>query len=168
VKLTNLYYRLRWLNVPGALLIALLQRTPVLRVATTAEELITASSLGQVLRSATAVVAALGAVHSLAGATHFVVSKLRSVAPSHGDLRRWICRHRRRERTGLVSHHELAAGSDRPGMNGSGLLNGLNGVVTGTPTTAGTFTTQFSRLNFPARRAIRLARRRSRSRFPRA
>ena len=33
MKLAFLYHRLRWLNVPGALLVALLQRTPLLRVA---------------------------------------------------------------------------------------------------------------------------------------
>src|SRR5262249_22998541 len=66
--------RLRWLNVPGALLIAFLQRTPVVRVAAVAEELVASSPLGQVLRSAVVSAAALGAVHSLAGATHFVVS----------------------------------------------------------------------------------------------
>ena len=38
--------RLHWLNLPGALLIALLQRTPVLRVASTAGEITRASPVG--------------------------------------------------------------------------------------------------------------------------
>lgn len=66
--------RLHWLNLPGALLIALLQRTPVLRVASTAGEISRASPVGAVLRAAVATAASLGALHSLAGATTLSVS----------------------------------------------------------------------------------------------
>jgi hypothetical protein len=57
--------RLHWLNLPGAFLIALLQRTPVLRVASTAGEITRASPVGAVLRAAVATAASLGALHSL-------------------------------------------------------------------------------------------------------
>jgi hypothetical protein len=66
--------RLHWINLPGALLLTLLQRTPVLRVAAPAGELVHPSPVGQVLRSAFAAVAALGALHTLAGATALSVS----------------------------------------------------------------------------------------------
>jgi hypothetical protein len=66
--------RLHWLNLPGALLLTLLQRTPVLRVAAPAGELVHASPVGHVLRSALAAVASLGALHTLAGATTLSVS----------------------------------------------------------------------------------------------
>src|SRR3954464_10211798 len=75
MHLPNFFYRrLRWLNVPGAMLVALLQRTPVLRVAATAEEMVVASPVGTVLRSAVTAIASLGAVHALAGATQFVTN----------------------------------------------------------------------------------------------
>ena len=66
--------RLHWLNLPGAFLIALLQRTPVLRVASTAGEITRASPVGAMLRAAVATAASLGALHSLAGATTLSVS----------------------------------------------------------------------------------------------
>jgi len=64
--------RLQWLNLPGAVLLALLQRTPALRVATNVGEILHASPVGFVLRSAVAVTASLGSLHSLAGATQYV------------------------------------------------------------------------------------------------
>ena len=61
--------RLRGLNVPTVSLLALVQRTPVVRVAIATEEFVLASPIGVVLKSVVATVASLGAVHSLAGAT---------------------------------------------------------------------------------------------------
>ena len=77
--------RLHWINLPGALLLTLLQRTPVLRVATTAGELIHASPVGHVLRSSLAAVASLGTLHTLAGATTLSVSS-GSIAGVTGPL----------------------------------------------------------------------------------
>ena len=68
-NLSVLHRYLPWLNLPGAVLIALLQRTPVLQVAATSEEFVLESPVGSLLRSAVATVASLGALHSLAGAT---------------------------------------------------------------------------------------------------
>jgi len=61
--------RQRWLGLPTVSLLALLQRTPALRVATAAGEFALESPAGSVLRSAVATAASLGALHSLAGAT---------------------------------------------------------------------------------------------------
>ena len=58
-----------WINLSTATLVALLQRTPVLRVAAAADELVAASPVGSLLKSAAAVVASLGAIDSMAGAT---------------------------------------------------------------------------------------------------
>src|SRR5581483_3689504 len=64
-------HRFRWLHVPMGLLVALLQRTPAVRVALAAEEAITASPASTLLRSAVTALASLGAVQALAGATQW-------------------------------------------------------------------------------------------------
>jgi len=66
IRSLNTWLRLK---VPIAMLIALFQRTPVIRVAEMADEAITASPVGAVMKSLLAAAASLGAVHSLAGAT---------------------------------------------------------------------------------------------------
>jgi hypothetical protein len=63
------------LRLPTAFILLLLQRTPVLRVATAASDIVASSPVGTLVRSALATVAALGAMHSLAGATVLVASQ---------------------------------------------------------------------------------------------
>jgi hypothetical protein len=58
-----------WINLSTATLVALLQRTPALRVAAASDELIASRPIGALLKSAAAMVAALGAIDSMAGAT---------------------------------------------------------------------------------------------------
>ncbi len=58
-----------WINLSTATLVALLQRTPVLRVAAAADEFVAASPIGNLLKSAAAVIASMGAIDSMAGAT---------------------------------------------------------------------------------------------------
>lgn len=74
-SLAQLHVRLARIKfqLPVAVLIALLQRSPVVRVLAVAEELVTSSPLGVVLKSAIAAAASLGAVHSLAGATVYAL-----------------------------------------------------------------------------------------------
>jgi hypothetical protein len=75
VKLSiHLLYRLRWLHLPAALLITLLQRTPVLKVAAGLGDHAVRSPVGQLLKSAVTL-AALGALHARAGATTFTVNQ---------------------------------------------------------------------------------------------
>jgi Immunoglobulin domain len=62
------------MNVSTATLVALLQRTPVLRVIAAADEFVSTSPIGTVLKSAVAVIASLGAVDSMAGATVLATS----------------------------------------------------------------------------------------------
>ena len=66
--LTLTYYRLRWLHVPAALLMFLLQRTPILRTAVTADFALT-SGASQILKGVLLGSSALGAVQTVAGAT---------------------------------------------------------------------------------------------------
>jgi hypothetical protein len=135
-------HRLRWLNLPGAMLVALLQRTPVLRVAATAEELVAISPIGTVLRAAATTLASLGAVHALVGATQFIASR----NPVTGTVGSAI------SPDGFtVTGAQTPAGSFRivsgalppgltiPGMNTSNILNASSGTITGTPTTSGNF-----------------------------
>jgi len=75
--------RLHWLNLPGALLIALLQRTPIIRVAATAGDYVLSSTAGNVLKAAATTLGALGAVHSMAGATTLSAS---TASPASGTV----------------------------------------------------------------------------------
>src|SRR3954469_15231509 len=146
---TFIYRRLRWINLPGALLVALLQRTPVLRIAATAEEMVASSPVGSVLRSAITAVASLGAVHALAGATQFVTNH----NPVSGTVGTPIS-----ATTFTVTGAQTLAGSYRvtglpPGLsvvgaNASGVVNGTSGTITGTPTAAGSFTTNVVAFEF--------------------
>ena len=62
------------LNLPAAGLLLLLQRTPVVRIAVGTTEFSAPSRIVALLKSAVAALGSLGAVHSLAGATRFVLS----------------------------------------------------------------------------------------------
>ncbi|HEX2854224.1 MAG TPA: immunoglobulin domain-containing protein [Opitutaceae bacterium] len=134
--------RLLWLNLPGAVLIALLQRTPALRLVASAGQTIVASPVGTLLKSAAAAVASLGAVHSLAGATELSTTHPSPLNVTAGtpiptvvfDVIGTI---------GLANSWQIQ-GDIPPGLNFSGrtspgVLNISNPTFTGTPTTAGTF-----------------------------
>ena len=141
--LTRFHRHLPWFNLPAVALVALLQRTPVLRVAAVAESVIGASSAGQVLRSVFTAAASLGAMHSLAGATTLITNSPSPLAarvgvaivgvgfgvngPGVGQPGSWV-----------------VGGSIPPGLNFSGLtapgtVNISSLVLTGTPTASGTY-----------------------------
>lgn len=69
---TLAYIRLRWLHLPAALLMVLLQRVPMLRAVVTTE-FVVSSGVGSVLKGVLAGSAALGAVQTVAGATELDV-----------------------------------------------------------------------------------------------
>jgi hypothetical protein len=81
--IATLQRRFGWINLSTATLVALLQRTPVLRLVASADEFLSSSPAGTLLKSAAAAVAALGAVDSMAGAT--LLADNLNGAPS-GDL----------------------------------------------------------------------------------
>jgi hypothetical protein len=66
--------RLARIHAPLVALLALLERTPAVRVAAAAENLFAESPAGALIRSAAAALAALGAVDSMAGATILATS----------------------------------------------------------------------------------------------
>jgi hypothetical protein len=75
MKISALVHRrLHWINLPGAVLMLLLQRMPVVNVVAVADDMVASSPVGAVLKAVVAAVAALGAVNSMAGATPLTVS----------------------------------------------------------------------------------------------
>jgi hypothetical protein len=129
------------LTLPAAWLLVLLERSPALRVASTVAEHAAPSRIVSLLKAAFASAASLGAVQSLAGATQFVVSTNNVLATVGTPITPIAF---------TVTGAAIPAGSFRitglpPGLtvtnaNSSGILNASSGVITGTPTTAGTFT----------------------------
>ncbi len=117
----------------------LLQRAPALRVA--AAEFAAPSRIVALLKAAAATLGSLGAVHALAGATQFVVSS-RNVLATVGTAITPVAF--------TVTGAAIPAGSFQvngslpPGLvvvgaNANGVLNGTNGIISGTPTTAGVY-----------------------------
>ncbi len=85
--LANLTSTRAWLRIqlPAAMLITLLQRTPVVRLIQAADEIVTASPIGTLLRSTLAAAASLGTLHSLAGATTLLASNASPVTITAGS-----------------------------------------------------------------------------------
>lgn len=146
--------RFRRLSVPGAFLIALLQRTPVVRVAEVAESIVIDSPIGNVLRSALTAVASLGAIHSLAGATQW------SLNPNTTSISGTVGTPIQSFAFTVIGAPSSPPGSFRivnlpPGLivsptpNSSGVINAASGGISGTPTTAGTFQVQITAYEFP-------------------
>ena len=131
---------LPWINLPVAALLALLQRTPLLRVVSTAESLAHASPVGHVLRSAFTAVASLGAVHSLAGATQWVVSS-NSVSGTVGAAVPVVAFSVSGSPASPGSYRvtNLPPGVTITGVAANGIFNGSAGTLSGTPTASGTF-----------------------------
>ncbi len=138
-----LHRQLRWLNLPGAVLFALLQRTPAVRLAATAAEYIAASPIGVVLRNAAVTAASLGAIHSMAGATTLVTNSHNSpfsatvgtavptvvfgVQGTQGPPGSWKI------------GGSIPAGLSFSGRTTAGTVNTSALTLTGTPTTAGNY-----------------------------
>ena len=136
----HLHRKLPWINLPGAILMMVLQRTPAVSVAVRAGEVIIASPVGTVLKAAVAAVAALGAVNTMVGATPLVpstgsatgitvaagssVSVIFTINGTQTPIKSWS-----------------VSGSIPPGSNFSGLTGGGGFVDAGTLHLAGTPTT---------------------------
>ncbi len=146
MKLSSSLQRwLHWFNVPTGLLIALLQRTPVLRVAAAVEEMVAASPAGAVLKSAALAAASLGAVDSLAGATTAqLVTSSGSASGISVTTGTAVVVALSLTGTETATQSWSVTGSFPPGMNYSGLtssgtINTTNLLLSGTPTTAGAY-----------------------------
>ena len=138
------------LKLAAGVLVVLLQRTPVLRIAADVEELAIASPAGALLRSAVAAASVLGAAHTVTGAT--------PLAPSSGTasgitlaLHSSVLVAYTVSGTASPQLSWTVGGSIPPGLNFSGLTspgvvntqselnpNGLL-VLGGSPTAAGTY-----------------------------
>ncbi|MDP3070224.1 MAG: immunoglobulin domain-containing protein [Opitutaceae bacterium] len=142
----------RRLSLPVAGVLILLQRTPLLRLAAGGGEFSAPSQIVSLLRSAVATTASLGAVHSLAGATRFVVSAPTVLGTVGVPITPVVF---------TVTGASIPPGSFRingtlppgvivPNALPNGILNFSTGTITGTPTASGTFTVSllaYERLN---------------------
>ena len=135
------------MNLPGTLLIALLQRTPAVRVVATAADTVLSSPATSVLKAAVSTLGALGAMHSMAGATALSPSQ-----PSPASVTAGVPTTLVFTVTGSPAAPQsfTFAGSVPPGMtfralgsSGAGTVSGPINTSTvqlsGTPTTAGTY-----------------------------
>src|SRR5258708_22169895 len=151
--------RLPWINLPGALLFALLQRMPAVPVALLAEEGALAAPLSAVVRSAFAAVASLGALHSLAGATQVVATQgttlTNSVNTTVGTPITPVVFVTTGSPTIALSYiiTGVPPGLTVPGLNtATNILNITNpqgvGSITGTPTVAGSYSVSIQAWEF--------------------
>jgi len=130
------------LNAPIALLILLLQRTPVLQTLVRADVRIPVFA-GSLLRSAFVVAASGSAVHTLTGATQFTSNPASPTTATVGTPFALVF-----AVTGAPSAPKsykitgvMPPGLTVPGMNSSGILNASSGSISGTPTQSGSYTT---------------------------
>jgi hypothetical protein len=145
-SLSRAFHCLLQANLPIALMIALLQRMPIVRIATAGEEIAVSPLAGSVLRSAFAAATAIGALDTLAGATTIVanpssplsatvgkaIGGVAFTAPGTQDVSSWQ----------VVGGSSIPPGLSVSGLTGPGTVNVETeaATLTGTPTTAGTYT----------------------------
>ncbi len=137
----EVHRRLPWLNVAAGILLVLLQRTPALRTLLQVKDYALTSRAGEVLR-AVFTAATLGAMQSRAGATTFRPSSPSPVSGTVGQPLQYGFTY-----TGTPSVPAVwqVSGTLPPGLSYSpapiaGSIRSASPVISGTPTTAGTFT----------------------------
>ena len=128
----------------GLLLITLLQRTPVLRLFVSAESAWVGGTFGQLLRSSAVVAAVAGTVDTLAGATAFSASP---TSPASATVSvAFSAAFAVTGAPGPTKSYTIA--NLAPGLTVTGatlsagilLINASTGTISGTPTTAGSYT----------------------------
>jgi hypothetical protein len=145
---SSLQRRLHWFNLPTALLLTFLQRTPVVRIATAVEEMVVSSPVSTVLKSVATAVASLGALHSLAGATTLIPSS-GSASGTSVAVGTAVTIVYGVNGTQTAPMSWTIGGSVPPGLNFSGLtgpgtVDTGNLQLSGTPTTAGVYSVQIT------------------------
>jgi len=149
-----IHRRLPWLNAPITLLVMLLQKTPVLKLVSLTDEMVPTLSPTSILQTTVVAAASLGAVHTLVGASGIVTT------PSSLTATTGIAANAVFTVTGTIADPSSwqLIGNVPPGMNFSGLTSsGIVNVVTangaavlsGTPTTPGTYTFQMIAYWYP-------------------
>jgi len=141
------FYRLRWLQCPTAALAALLQRSPVLRVATYLGDALSGTGAGSsaataLVRSASAF-AALGVIDTMAGATTLIASTASPLAATTGvgisPVVAFGVNGTEGPPESWTLKSSLPAGVTFGGLTGPGTVDTANPILQGTPTTAGTY-----------------------------
>ena len=139
--LTLAYFRLRWLHVPAALLMFLLQRTPLIRTVVTTEFVLTASA-SSVLKGVLLGSASLGAVQTMAGATALTAGDEGNPASATVGAS-FIGGFAVTGAPAVAASYEIT-GDLPPGLTVTGIagdtVNNNAVSITGTPTEAGEFT----------------------------
>lgn len=140
-SLTLAYFRLRWLHVPAALLMFLLQRTPLIRTVITTEFVLSASA-SSVLKGVLLGSASLGAVQSVAGATELTAGDGGNPAQATVGAS-FIGGFAVTGAPAVAASYEVA-GDLPPGLTVTGIagdtVNDSAVSITGTPTASGEFT----------------------------
>jgi hypothetical protein len=137
----HIHRRLAWLQLPGALLGALLQRTPALWCRGGGELVGMRGATTALVRTAACATAALAPVHALAGATQFVQSQpnpVRGVVGQPLTVAFSITAAPSPPNRFIVNGPLPPGLGTIPAMNGNRIPSGTP-AITGTPTEAGTF-----------------------------
>jgi sugar lactone lactonase YvrE len=139
----SLFWKFRRLQLPVLALMALLQRTPIVRWVMCAESVVTPGAQGQVLRCTALLAAAVGAVDTLAGATTFSATPASPASATTGTaFTAAFAVTGAPSTTKSYTITNLPPGLNIAGATASGsslLLNASNGTISGTPTTAGNY-----------------------------
>jgi hypothetical protein len=142
------FRRFAWINLPATLLVTLLQRTPAVRLFVAASDYVLTSPVGQLLRGA-ATVATLGALHSRAGATTFILSP---TSPITGTVGTPLSAGFTYSGTPSSPASFSVSGSLPPGLSFipapvGGTIRSGTPAISGTPTASGTFLIQVQGFN---------------------
>ncbi|HLP03705.1 MAG TPA: immunoglobulin domain-containing protein, partial [Opitutaceae bacterium] len=139
----SIFWKFRRIQLPVLALMALLQRTPIVRWVMCAESVVTPGSQGAVLRSTALLAAAVGAVDTLAGATTFSVTPASPASATTGTA--FTAAFAVTGAPSTVKSYtitNLPPGLSVTSATVSGtslLLNASTGTISGTPTTAGNY-----------------------------
>jgi hypothetical protein len=148
MNLSLLFLRFRWLHLPAALLSLLLQRAPQIR-ALVATDYVLASPFGTLLKGGF-LAAALGGFHARAGATQLSSNPSTPATARVGDPFTLVFAVTGAPAT--AASYEVR-GALPPGLSIAGLsgdtLNSDSGILSGTPTTAGSYSLNIRAWNSP-------------------
>lgn len=137
----TVYFRFRWLHLPAAILMVLLQRLPVLRAVVTTE-FVVSSGVSSVLKGVLVGSAALGTVQTVAGATELNAGSTGNPASATVGQSFTAAIAVTGAPANAASYEvtgSIPAGLTFTGITGD-TVNGATLTISGTPTQAGEFT----------------------------
>jgi hypothetical protein len=136
--------RCRWLHVSGVVLLALLQRSPALRLVGVIQERLLVAPGCAMLRSAMVTLASLGSLHAQTGATQFTYNRPPPFTGTVGTGFAPVVFSVTGAQTPASSFRitNLPPGLSVSGADSNGIVSPVSsGLIIGTPTQSGTFTT---------------------------